>query len=240
MAISGHNVGFLESFLGEMGDRYLNMVVDQAGLAMPSAYCSYRIAGCPAESVILIDGANSFNPYHVTHYSRLFGVDERRAMRRIQLSRAFTCHQMTALLGERLETAAKRFGASTVVISDPTYIYVERSAEEDVVEEFISAHQRLSDITYSLRLTALVVHSGHVPRFLDGGVMEDGKRERAARSTERVLFRLSDSVYRLEECQGGFSATRIKHPLLPRGPAYFIPAGSRTMTLDEVLQGIVS
>jgi len=240
MVISGHNLAFLEAFLEEIGHRYLNMVVDHAGLAVPSAYCSYRVSVTPSESVVLIDGANSFNPYHVTHYSRLMGVDERRVMRRIKLSRAFTCHQMSALLGERLKSAVERFGAGTVIISDPTYIYVERSADEDVMEEFISAQQRLLDITYSRRLTTLVVHSGHVPRFLDGGALEDGRRERAARSSERVLFGLSDSVYRLEEVQGGFSATRVKHPLLPRGPSHFIPAGSRTMTLDEVLQGMVS
>jgi hypothetical protein len=240
MGFSRRNAEALEAFLGEIGERYVNLVVDGVGLAIPSAYCAYAIAGDPRGCIVFIDGGNSFNPYHITRYSRLFSIDEREVMENIQLSRAFTCHQMSALLGDRLESAVERFSAETVVISEPASLYVERAAEEDVLEELSSAHRRLLRVTYSRGLTTLLVHSSRIPRLLEGGALEEGRRQRAARYSEMMLSGLSDSIYRLEEGAGELSVTRVKHPLFPAERYLSIPTGPRMMTLDELLQGSAS
>jgi hypothetical protein len=235
MVIFPHNIRFLEEFLEEIGGRYFNLVCDEIGLAIPSAYSAYLAHTGRRGCVMLIDGDNSFNPYLVTHYSRLFSLDEKRVMGGIQLSRAFTCHQMSALLGERLESAIARFGAEVVIISDPALPYIERSAEEDVIEEFQTAINRLFKTTYSHRLTTLIIRSNRVPHFLEGGSVEDGKRERTARCAERTLSRAADAIYRLEERTGDISIDRLKHPLLPKGPIVLIPGARRPANLDDAL-----
>ena len=235
MAISGQNLGPLESFLEEIGERYINLIYDEAGLGVVPAYCSYLNSVGYNGCMVLIDGGNSFNPYHVTRYSRLFSVDEGRTLDRICLSRAFTCHQLSALLGDRLESVVRRSGSRVVIVSDPTSLYTERAAEEDVLEEFLAAHRRLLELTYSQRLATLLVGSHRLPRFLDGGELEDGRRRRAARCMERILSQMSDSIYRLEEGSGGLLVSRLKHPCLLQGPAAFIPNTRRAATLDEIL-----
>lgn len=235
MDISRYNQELFGKFLEEIGERYVNLVDDQAILGIPSAYCSYLRSTGYTGCMMLIDGGNSFNPYRVTLYSRLFSVDERTVLNSIQLSRAFTCHQMSALLGDHLKSAVRRFGAGVVIVSEPTPLYMERAAEEDVVEEFLAAHQQLVELTYSRHLTTLVVHTCRLPRFLDGGFLESGRRERAGRCMERALLQLSDSAYRLEERPGGFPVTRVKHPYFPAGSTVFIPHGPRVVTLEEVL-----
>lgn len=123
-----------------------------------------------------------------------------------------------------------------VIVSDPTSLYMERAAEEDVLEEFLAAHRRLLEITYSQRLATLLVCSHRLPRFLDRGELEDGRRRRAARCMDRMLSQMSDSIYRLEEGSGGLLVSRLKHPHLPAGPVAFIPNKRSETTLDEVLR----
>jgi len=67
--------------------------------------------------VVYLDAANSFNPYvlaRVVHRRRL----DRGLLRRIIVSRAFTCHQLEALVRERAAPAARAHGADLVIASD--------------------------------------------------------------------------------------------------------------------------
>lgn len=48
----------------------------------------------------VLDGGNRFNAYPVAHAVRRQNQDPRAALNRIQLSRAFTCYQVDALLTE--------------------------------------------------------------------------------------------------------------------------------------------
>lgn len=64
-----------------------------------------------AEAVVAVDGANRFDPYEISKAARARGGDGRAALSRIRVSRAFTCHQMEALLSRRLPEALSRFDA---------------------------------------------------------------------------------------------------------------------------------
>jgi len=50
------------------------------------------------EEVIILEGGNSFNPYLIAKGARALGQDPRSFLKRIKISRAFTCHQMLALV----------------------------------------------------------------------------------------------------------------------------------------------
>ena len=57
--------------------------------------------GFDAQSVF-IDGGNSFDVYHATDYARILRSDRDEVLRRIKVSRAFTCYQLTNLILEKL------------------------------------------------------------------------------------------------------------------------------------------
>lgn len=69
------------------------------------------------ESVILVDGANIIDPTFILRLLRGFAVDPRSVLERLHLSRAFTAHQLEALVCERLEEASTRFASRLCLVS---------------------------------------------------------------------------------------------------------------------------
>jgi hypothetical protein len=66
-----------------------------------SSYVAGWMAGRGID-VILLDGANRFNPYVVSSFARNVLIPPEKLLRRIRIARAFTCYQMATLMGERL------------------------------------------------------------------------------------------------------------------------------------------
>lgn len=52
--------------------------------------------------VIVLDGANRFNPYIASSFARKALIPPEEILKRIQIARAFTCYQMATLMGEKL------------------------------------------------------------------------------------------------------------------------------------------
>jgi hypothetical protein len=68
------------------------------------------------ENVVTVDGGNRFDPYEIGKAAKALGGDGKEALSRIRVSRAFTCHQMEALLSRRLPGALSRFDARLALI----------------------------------------------------------------------------------------------------------------------------
>jgi hypothetical protein len=80
------------------------------------------------EAVVAVDGGNRFDPYEVARAERAQGGSGREALSRLLVSRAFTCHQLEALLAHRLPGALVRSRARiALVLGLP-----EAFADEDV------------------------------------------------------------------------------------------------------------
>ena len=235
-------LGILEGFLQEIGERYVNTVIDGVDLGFSSIYCSYLSSVGYKGNVLLVDGGNTFNPYFVTRCCRLLSVDERRVLERTRISRAFTCHQLSAILG-RLGEMVKRVGSKVVVVTDPTYLYLERLGEERVLGEFVEAFRGLMTTTYRCRLTTLIRHylrSAPKPCRKKITPLIDSRIRarfpfRFTGAQERVIREISDSVYILEKRDDRIVAVRVKHPFFPGGIAASIPTGPRELTLEEAL-----
>lgn len=60
------------------------------------------------ESIMAADGGNGFNPYDFAKLAERAGIAPREILARIHVSRAFTCHQMLALVGELPRFTRKR------------------------------------------------------------------------------------------------------------------------------------
>ncbi len=66
-----------------------------------SSYAAGWLAGRGIE-VILLDGANRFDPYMVSSFARKALIPPERLLKKIRIARAFTCYQMATLIGEKL------------------------------------------------------------------------------------------------------------------------------------------
>lgn len=67
------------------------------------------------ERLCWVDGANTFDPYAVARLARRAGRNPRELLERVFVSRAFTCHQLHALVVSRLPRAVSELPADGVV-----------------------------------------------------------------------------------------------------------------------------
>lgn len=67
--------------------------------------------------VVFLDGANSFDPFLISKIARSTGLVPEELLSRIHISRAFTCHQMQALVVDRLAGALNRFDTNVAIVS---------------------------------------------------------------------------------------------------------------------------
>lgn len=75
-------------------------------------------------SVLWLDGCNLFNPYRVGEFARELGLDSEEVLKKIYLSRAFTCYQMSSLALEKLWSAAEGFQAKLIIITGLPFLYL--------------------------------------------------------------------------------------------------------------------
>jgi hypothetical protein len=81
------------------------------GVGGISSYVAGWMAGRGID-VILLDGANRFDPYMVSSYARKALIPPEKLLRRIRIARAFTCYQMATLMGERLVSLLRQEGVT--------------------------------------------------------------------------------------------------------------------------------
>lgn len=98
-----------------------NLVLDERDSSLDFAHALSVLAiseNSSSELTILwLDGANSFNPYRISELSRKMCLDSERVLRKIRISRAFTCYQMMSLILDRVEESLEIFGPLFVVIT---------------------------------------------------------------------------------------------------------------------------
>jgi len=69
------------------------------------------------EPVVFLDGANSFDPYLLSKIARRANLVPEELLSRVHISRAFTCHQMEALVVERLAGGFREFNTNVAIVS---------------------------------------------------------------------------------------------------------------------------
>ena len=74
-----------------------------------SSYAAGWMAGKDTD-VIVLDGANRFNPYVVSSYARRALIRPEALLKKIRIARAFTCYQMATLIEEKLTALLDRAG----------------------------------------------------------------------------------------------------------------------------------
>ena len=72
-----------------------------------------QLAGS-GKPVYVVDGDNSFRSYLIARYAREMNLDPRLALAQVQVSRAFTCYQLTEIV-ERLSRRADSVNCAGIV-----------------------------------------------------------------------------------------------------------------------------
>lgn len=174
------------------------------------------------EPVVVVDGGNRFDPYEISRAARGLGGDGAAALSRVRVSRAFTCHQMEALLSRRLPGALSRFHARVVLVLG----LPETFADADV--PYAEACRAFRNCVFSLRRLA----RGGARIVLCGKGEPAGGGAHAALPVSadragffRYLVRTSDPVLLLRRPEEGGGWDLRRGGTLPGGPAREVHPG---------------
>jgi len=174
------------------------------GVGGISSYVAGWMAGKGID-VILLDGANRFDPYMASSFARKAMIPPERLLKRIRIARAFTCYQMATLMGERLVSLLRQEGAAVprqklwVILLGPiTTFFDEDVPEREVRPLFERSLKRVEEIAmegipfFLFQPSAVFENNPPTPPLVKRGLM-DSKR---AYLTRR-LFQFSNLVWRI-------------------------------------------
>jgi len=172
----------------------------------------------PDGDVIFIDGGNKFDPYAISQRSIEHELNLQRVLERIHLSRAFTYHQLSSLIVERLSNAIDKYNARLVVISDITALY----CDSDIQQEDRQA--ALDIFTKTVRfLGALAEQKGIL-------IVATNLQSKSVRM-DNILLRTAHVSAKLEERDALVQVTVMRHLWIPQ-----LKATATTMLGNETLE----
>jgi hypothetical protein len=105
------------------------------GVGGISSYVAGWMAG-EGIDVIVLDGANRFDPYMVSTFAKRASFSPEGLLKRIRIARAFTCYQMTALVEEKLISLLKKkeraapFPSPRVLLLGPATPFLDEDVSE--------------------------------------------------------------------------------------------------------------
>jgi hypothetical protein len=142
-------------------------------------------------NVIVLDGANRFNPYIASSFARKALIPPEEILKRIRIARAFTCYQMATLMGEKLPSLLKEERATVptkkpwVILLGPLTTFLDEDVpEREIRPLFEKSLKRMEEM--ALREIPFSLFQPSVP--------SDSRR---AYLTKR-LSHFSDLVWRVE------------------------------------------
>jgi hypothetical protein len=161
-----------------------------------SSYVAGWLAG-KGRAVVVLDGANRFDPYTVSSLARRAWIPPERLLKSIRIARAFTCYQMATLMGEQLTSLLRREGAAElwVILLGPLTTFLDEDVSEREARPLFERSLRKIEEMASEGVPFLLFQSSGFsenPPFAKGGL---GGSKRAY--LMRRLFQFSNLVWRI-------------------------------------------
>jgi len=174
-------------------------------------------------NVVFVDGGNSFGLYQVSRIAQTHQLDPIQVLKRIYISRAFTAHQLTSIVFERLKDTVNRFKAKLVVISDIAGLYLDKDIQAE------EARRVFSQLTIYLSTLAeekqLIIISTYPPHHCS---RRNSFLQTLVCSRANVVISIKPSKYTQD-----FALE--KHPYFALGHALF---PSENPTLNDFIGGL--
>ncbi len=166
-----------------------------------SSYVAGWLAG-KGKAVILLDGANRFDPYTVSSLARKASVPPEKLLKSIRIARAFTCYQMATLMGEPLISLLRREGTTElrqgpwVILLGPLATFLDEDVPEREARPLFERSLRKIEGMASKGVPFLLFQSNPSDPSLrkgeEGGFMSSKKAYLIKR-----LFQFSNLVWRI-------------------------------------------
>ncbi|WP_158384843.1 hypothetical protein [Candidatus Nitrososphaera evergladensis] len=107
-----------------------------------------RLGGLESH-VLFIDGGNNSDIYQCVNFARQYGLDIKKVLEGIVVSRTFTIHQLAWLVIHELPKAIERFGSKLVIISGILTLFtqdpqVDQKEARRLLREMMIAIKRIS------------------------------------------------------------------------------------------------
>jgi hypothetical protein len=151
--------------------------------------------------VIVLDGANRFDPYTVSSFARKASISPESLLKRIRIARAFTCYQMATLMADKLKSAIGQAQKPWVILLGPITTFLDEDVPEREVRPLFER---------SLREVEILAEEG-VPFFLFQSLLPS--RSKRAYLMKR-LFQFAHLVLRINVDDEGPKVTLEKGPNL--------------------------
>ena len=182
------------------------------------AQLPYQLGGLES-SVVFVDGGNTFRLYKVSHIAQLHRLDPRQVLERTYISRAFTAHQMTSMILDKLEEVALKYYAKLVIVSDIAGLYLDKDVQaEESREVFSQVAARLSKLAEENSLIVIATYLPHYRSRLNAFI------HAVACARANVVMSVTKSPHRFSQ-----QLVLTKHPLFKLGRVDF---PSEDLTLD--------
>ena len=188
--------GQLAALQGEASHSLSSLLCVRAALPKPDGQDS---------DVVFLDGGNSFDTYLISEHSIRHESDSRKILERIHLSRAFTYHQLSRLIHEKLPNAIDHFKAKLAVVSDITQLYCDPDVQTDAQKK----REALSIFRKDVRSLATIAEQKSALII----VTNLQKRNRAMDS---ALLHMAHVSARIEDRDTFTQLTLTKHPFTPQ------------------------
>lgn len=108
-------------------------------------------------NVVFLDGGNNFDLYFVTSIAKAWNLNPHDVLRKIWISRAFTCYQLLSLIFEKLPEALNRFHSRLVVVSNLPELFCDPDVpRNEALGSFNVAMAFLSELAWKRNILLLV------------------------------------------------------------------------------------
>ena len=165
--------------------------------------------------VVFVDGGNVFDSYTVSRYAFSLGLDQENTKRRIHLSRAFTHHQLSSLITEKLASAIDQCDARLAIISDITALYCDPDVKEK--KEAFDLFSR------DIRSLAVLAEQRNMI------IVITNLRSRS-KAMDNALERTADVSATLHD-KGAFTQVKVtRHPFNPETNTEIVTLDNQTLT----------
>jgi len=172
--------------------------------------------------VVFVDGGNTFRLYQVSRIAQIHQLDPRQVLKRVYISRAFTAHQLTSIVFERLKDTVDRFNAKLVVISDIAGLYLDKDVQAEEAKRVFS--QLVSHLSTFAEENQLIIIATYPPH----------RRSRRNSFLHTLAYARANVVISIRSSKYGQDFFLEKHPRFTLGRAEF---PSENLTLTEFIGG---
>jgi hypothetical protein len=165
--------------------------------------------------VVFVDGGNVFDTYTVSRHAFSLGLDQERTKLRIHLSRAFTHHQLSGFITERLAPAIDECDARLAIVSDITALYCDPDVKEKREAYDLFSKDICSLATLAEKQNMIIVVTNLQSR---------------SKAMDDALARTAHVSAILQDNGAHTQLTVTRHPFLPTGKTEIATVDNQTLT----------